>query len=89
MGPTWEYGLTLDRIDNSGPYCFSNCQWSTQKEQVHNAERFIFTDEELFWIEEARQAGMLLKDIGKYFGKRRQTVHEALKRGRRDGKTFP
>lgn len=30
-------GLSLDRIDNSGPYSKENCKWSTQKEQVANA----------------------------------------------------
>jgi hypothetical protein len=29
-------GLTLERIDNDGNYCKSNCKWATRTEQQHN-----------------------------------------------------
>ena len=29
-------GLTLDRIDNDGNYCKTNCKWATEEEQKAN-----------------------------------------------------
>jgi len=37
MYPSFEEGLTLDRIDNDAHYTPDNCKWSTKAEQNRNA----------------------------------------------------
>lgn len=57
MGPTYQKGLTLDRIDVNGNYCPENCRWITMKEQARNkrGNRFIDTPKGRMTVAEASE----------------------------------
>lgn len=39
MFPTWRPGLEINRINNDGNYCKSNCEWTTRSENMYNTRR--------------------------------------------------
>ena len=39
MGSTWKPGLTIERVNNNGPYSRENCKWVTYEENQQNLEK--------------------------------------------------
>lgn len=61
MGPRPSPQHTLDRLDNSGNYEPSNCEWRTQREQQQNRRdnrKLVFRGETLCVSEIARRSGL-------------------------------
>ena len=61
-------GMSLERINNDGPYSTDNVRWATRADQQRNTRRTKLSIEKAREIREKRAAGMLMKDIAAEYG---------------------
>lgn len=64
---------SIERIDNDGDYCKSNCRWATKSEQVANTRRNL--------IVEKNGKKMCLKDYAKFAGITYNAAQYRFKKG--------
>lgn len=85
MGPTWQRGLQLDRINNDGDYTPDNCKWSTSLENTANRRNGVLT---AIQIATARSHGISICAL-RYRVKKGWPVSEAMTQPPIKGKRSP
>lgn len=81
MYDSYNDNLFIDRINNNGNYCKSNCKWSTRKEQNENKRNIVYitykgiTKKRLEW---AREIGISNKNLKDRINKLKWPLSKAL-----------
>jgi hypothetical protein len=80
MGPRPQ-GMTIERIDNDGPYAPENCRWATYAEQKRNARHIhlIFYNGKTQCLKDwAQQLGMNYRTLSSRLMREHWSVHRAF-----------
>lgn len=70
MGPRPRPGMSIERVDNNGDYCPSNCRWATITDQQRNKRT------NLYYTFRGRR--MLLQDIASEIGMNKTTLYQRV-----------
>lgn len=70
--------MTLDRINNDGPYAPCNCRWATQLEQTRRQPKNKLSEEIADRMKVDRMTGMTYEAIGQKYGVTKSAAHRAI-----------
>ena len=80
MRATWSRGLTVERIDNDGPYSRLNCCWLPKKEN----KKSVLVDPVKLW-EQYQTGKFSQKELAKLYGTDQPHISRILAKGRKRG----
>lgn len=80
MQTTWQRGLTVERIDNDGPYSRLNCIWLPKKD---NKKAPLVDPEKLYAL--YKTGKYLQKELAKLYSTDQPHISRILAKGRKHG----